>query len=221
MTEKSSRRFKTHLLRLSFPTLDKPGVTNKDDVAAGRAEPVYKYSAMLILPSGESTDQYTVAMRTAAAEKWPGKRLFLDFSKVPPGSDRAQVVVVPQAKRLLRPCAEKEYNGFSEGSWYFTAKSETPVPCVDEHGRVIPTEQIRTRLYAGCYVHAFIEVYAYSHPKGGNGFAAGLLGVQFARDGERLDKRATPGIDEMFEPLIAGELAEADDMFSAGEDGFF
>lgn len=218
MTTQSPRRFRTGLVRLSFPALDKPGVTNKTDVAAGKAEPIMKYSAMFILPIGEPTEQYSVAMRAAAAEKWPGKKLYPDFAKVPPGADRQSVVVVPQAKRILRPCAEKEYNGFADGSWYFSAKSDTPVPCVDERGLMIPVDQIRTRLYAGCYVHAYVELYAYSHPQGGNGFGAGLLGVQFVRDGERLDKRAAPGVDEMFEPLVAGELEEGADMFAPTDD---
>jgi len=38
--------------------------------------------------------------------------------------------------------------------------------------------------YAGCYVNANIELYAYSHPKGGKGVSASLRAVQFLKDGE-------------------------------------
>ena len=40
--------------------------------------------------------------------------------------------------------------------------------------------------YAGCYANVHVSVYAYDHPKGGQGVSCQLMGVQFLRHAERL-----------------------------------
>jgi len=66
--------------------------------------------------------------------------------------------------------------------------------------------------YAGCYVNADIGVYGYD--KGvSKGIAAGLNGVQFVQDGERLDSR--PSAEDMFgapagapPPIAGGDVGQ-------------
>lgn len=61
------------------------------------------------------------------------------------------------------------------------------------------------RVYSGCYVNASISVYTYK-PQPTPGVTFGLDGVQFVREGERLDGR--PTVEQMF-PSIAGAPAPA------------
>ena len=57
--------------------------------------------------------------------------------------------------------------------------------------------------YAGCFVNADVGIFAYDAPMS-KGIAAGLNGVQFVVDGERIDGR--PSVDSMFQP-VAGAPA--------------
>ena len=67
--------------------------------------------------------------------------------------------------------------------------------------------------YPGCYVNADIGVYAYD--KGiSKGIAAGLNGVQFAADGERLDNR--PTAEQMFGAVAGAPAAIAPGVANIG-----
>lgn len=57
--------------------------------------------------------------------------------------------------------------------------------------------------YAGCYVNADVGIFAYDAPMS-KGIAAGLNGVQFVADGDRIDGR--PDVESMFQP-VAGAPA--------------
>ena len=53
-------------------------------------------------------------------------------------------------------------------------------------------------VYPGCIVNGVVNMYAYKM-QGSSGLTFGLTGVQFVRDGERLDNRPTAG--EVFNPI--------------------
>ncbi|WP_211440112.1 DUF2815 family protein [Corynebacterium glutamicum] len=84
------------------------------------------------------------------------------------------------------------------GHWFIAAKSpESRKPfVVDQNVQPIINE---ADIYAGCYVNAAFQFYAYNHKSGGVGIAASFSGVQKAKDGEPL----------------GGPAIEATDVFSA------
>jgi hypothetical protein len=51
-------------------------------------------------------------------------------------------------------------------------------------------------IYAGCYVHASVEIYAYDSPKWGRRINAVLRGVKFCADGEGFGGSTAASADE-------------------------
>ena len=59
-------------------------------------------------------------------------------------------------------------------------------------------------IYAGCYVHATVSLWAYDHPKGGKGVSANIRAVMFHKDGEPFGAGPVDVEDEF------GDLTEED-----------
>ncbi|MDE2096275.1 MAG: DUF2815 family protein [Patescibacteria group bacterium] len=92
-------------------------------------------------------------------------------------------------RKPFRDGAEGEYAdraGYGEGTVFIRATSSRAVPCVDRQLQAITDAE---KLYPGCYVRAIVSLYAYGgeKTKGNYGISFGLRGLQFVKDGDRLD----------------------------------
>lgn len=96
--------------------------------------------------------------------------------------------------------AEKE--GYGDEVMYLTAKSDTRPAVVDQ--KKAPLTEADGKIYGGCYVNAFIEIFAYKHPTGGSGVSAGLKAVQFFRDGESFGAGPVD-TDKVFDEVDGGD----------------
>jgi len=95
---------------------------------------------------------------------------------------------------------DPKYNTVPENRGHFilntSSSAEQPPTLVDANLQKVINP---ATFYAGCFVNADIGFYSYD--KGvSKGIAAGLNGVQFVQDGERLDNR--PSAEEMFGPPV-------------------
>lgn len=160
----------------------------------------FRHSATFLTPIGsETARQIEDAIKTVATEKFKGKTaLVLESLKL-----NAQ-------KNCYLPGALKadKYDGF-EGCMSLAAhRQEADLPPEVRNLKGDPcTAGV---VYAGCYVNAIVDVYAQDGTN--SGIRAGLVGVQFLRDGDAFSgSRAS---DSDFEDLSAGASAtgEVDDL---------
>ncbi len=170
------------LVRLRFHNVFKPKAFEEGH------EP--KYPATFLLDkTTHAADIATIraAAKTVAEEKW-GK------GKVP-GS----------VKYCLRDGAEKsETDGYGEGVMFIS--STTPrKPLVVDKDKVTPLDGSEGRLYAGCYVHARVRLWAQDN-KFGKRVNAELTHVMFAKDGDPFGDKPVAA-----EEAFAGVSAEEDD----------
>ena len=96
--------------------------------------------------------------------------------------------------------------GYGDEVMYLTAKSDTRPAVVDQ--KVVTVTEEDGKVYAGCYVNATVEIFAYEHPTGGKGVSAQLRAVQFVRDGESFGAGPVNASDE-FEPVATDGDDEA------------
>lgn len=92
---------------------------------------------------------------------------------------------VPLKKCCLRDGNEKaDKDGYGDEVMFVTSSAQKDRrPAVVDADKS-PLVEGDARPYAGCYVNALIRLYAYDHKVGGKGVAAGLLAIQFVKDGE-------------------------------------
>ena len=93
------------------------------------------------------------------------------------------------------------------GNRYLTARSYVRPTIVDRDKS--PLSENDGKPYSGCYVNAYLAIWAQQHPKYGKRINAQLQGVQFARDGDAFGagKSASP---DVFDSL-ADEYSDFDD----------
>lgn len=147
-----------------------------------------KYGLSVLIPkSDKATLQKIKAAVDAAkeagkAEKWGGK-------------------IPPNLKLPLRDGdAERPDSQEYAGHYFFNANSNNKPGIVDKDVNPILDQ---TEVYSGCYGRVSVNFYAYNHPKGGKGVAAGLSNVQKLEDGEPLGgTRSNPEDD--FEAVSGG-----------------
>lgn len=108
--------------------------------------------------------------------------------------------------QIIEMAANPDTYSNYEGMMAFTAQSKTRPGLFDKDGET-PLDSKDGRPYAGCYVNAFVELFAYN--SGGWGVSAGLAGVQFAEDGDAFGG-TRPVKAGMFRNLTVG--ADAEDM---------
>jgi hypothetical protein len=86
-------------------------------------------------------------------------------------------------KNPLRPQDDKvdEYEGFTEGAFYFNSSSKYPPRCIGRNKEEIDTSSF----YSGCWARLLFRPYIYDR-KGNRGIGLGLAGAQFIRDDEPL-----------------------------------
>lgn len=164
-------------VRLSFPDLFvarpfKPGDTPK-------------FKGTFLMPKDDPQVKAVEAAITAVAkEKWPKTY------------DKVLASIRGNANRFCFQDGDtKMYDGY-EGMMFFSANNKTR-PAVFDRDKT-PLRQDDGRPYAGCYVNAVVELFAYDNS--GNGISASLGGVQFVRDGEAFSGGRPASADE-FEDL--------------------
>ena len=99
----------------------------------------------------------------------------------------------------------KDYDGY-EGMMALSASSKARPLVIDRD----KTQLVEAdgKPYAGCYVNASVEIFAYTNS--GNGISASLKGVQFVRDGDSFGGGAPASPDEFDDLGVDPE--ESDDL---------
>lgn len=129
-----------------------------------------KFSATYIFPPDHPAfKDITAAIEAVAKEKWGAK------------AEATLKALKAAGKTCLRDGDTKDYDGFA-GNFFVTASSAKRVKIVDQDG-VTPLVEADGKPYSGCYVNAFVEVWAMDN-QFGKRVCAGLGGVQFHSDGE-------------------------------------
>lgn len=220
MANARSEDFKLENLRLSFPNLDKPRNTEDDP----KKPPKMKYSATLLYPksgdlpaktaSGEKVSVADIAVRVAT-EQWGDKAV----QWIKDGLIRSPFLDGDGPQGVNKKSGER-HAGYAGHKFIRAAANEDRQPrCVDR--KVLPYKDaaaIRDGLYAGCYVHAVVNLFAWENEKGGKGLSFGLQMVQFAKDGERLAGGGGASPDAFFESIPddgdATAISDAGGLFS-------
>jgi len=174
--EASVTTFVTPEARLSFPVLFEPRAV------LGSAKLTYQVT--LLFPPKTDFAPFIEVMKAAMLKRWQ------------------KLVTLPAEKNPIRDCATypyrtQRYGGYDDG-WKFIRTSSKYAPAIVNRMTQPVTDP--SLVYAGMWVRAFLNAFAYDHPTGGRGVSFGLNALQLVRDGERLDGRpADPG--SAFSPL--------------------
>lgn len=172
-------------VRLSFPALFKP-----EAYQPGDAE---KYKATLLVPKDSKQ-----------AKEIDAKILAVLKDKFGTKADSVLKTIRGNANKFAWQDGDnKEYDGYA-GMMALSAKSDARPTVLDQDKS--PLTAADGKPYAGCYVNASIDLFAYT--TGGNGLSASLRGVQFVRDGDSFSG-ARPADSDEFE-AVEGEAPEMD-----------
>ncbi|MCQ4615995.1 DUF2815 family protein [Corynebacterium sp. CCUG 18816] len=170
-------------VRLSYANIWTPRENDEGDEA--------KYGTAILIPK---SDTATIKMIQDGIKKAleEGKGKF--GGKIPP---------VATLKLPLRDGdAEKDLEKNPEYAehYFLNANSKRAPQIVGPDNRPITDEN---EVYSGCYAHISFDLYAYNHPKGGKGVAAGLGNIQKVRDGDALGGAVITAEDD-FGPAPGG-----------------
>jgi len=172
-------------VRLSFPDLFEPKAFQAGDT------PKYKAS-FLIAKDSEQIKAIEAAVKATAVAKWGAK------------ADTVLKAIRGNANKFCFQDGDvKEYDGYA-GHMSVSANSKVR-PLVLDRDKA-PLTAADGKPYAGCYVNASIEFFAYDTP--GNGISASLKGVQFVKDGDAFGGGAPASADE-FDDLAVDNDAES------------
>ncbi|MFJ1257865.1 ssDNA-binding protein [Cupriavidus sp. CuC1] len=180
-------------VRLAFPDL----WTAKQFDGAGP----FRYSATLLIEPGSANEKaIEAAIAKVAADKF-GKKAASLLQSFRGNSN----------KFCYLDGNLKEYDGF-QGMFYLSShrkQTDGPVLVIDTNKA--PLGEASGKPYAGCYVNASVDIYAQEGQYAG--IRCGLIGVQFARDGDSFGGASKTDGSE-FEDLGAGADAETEDAFA-------
>lgn len=157
--------------RLSYANLFTPKASTFSQEA--------KYSVQLIIPKSDTKTVEKVQRAIETAKKEGAAKWGSEF-KNPKSPLHDADIEKPDDKNL-------------KGCYYLnaSAKEDNPPKLVDrQRNEVIDKDTI----YSGCYGNVNVTFYPYK--TGSKGVSAGLNGVQFVKDGPRLDGR--PQVEDMF-----------------------
>lgn len=167
--------------RLSFPSLFKKQSFENE---AG------KFKATFLLPN----DDPQIAAIDAAIEKVAQEKFGAKASAILKATHRND-------GSALRDGNSKDYDGY-ENTLYLAAKSDIR-PLVLDRDAKTPLAEEDGKPYAGCYVNASVDIFAYD-AGGKKGISAALRGVQFVADGEAFGS-STASVDEFADLAINEE----------------
>ena len=153
-----------------------------------------RYGSVLLFPKEHPAYGLVVnAMREVAKAKWGAK-----------GDEIVSLMlrdVGPKGPTCLHDGAFKPGSAGYAGNWYVSANSNVRPKVYDKQKR--PLDEKSDLIYPGCYVHASIDLWAQQH-ESGKKINGTLLGIMFARDGDRL-VGAAPSTGEEFDAFVQVE----------------
>lgn len=185
MTETVSNQIILMDVRIDRVSLTKPFIGQDAPIDPATGQKVGKYHVDCILPPDHpQLPAFQQLMREAVVRKF---------------KDEAAVVLEQIRANnkfpLHRGDVDRAGKAQYAGMLYISANNdEQPTIVVTENGvnianrgtPVVLTPSHPLYPYPGCYANVQLSVYGYSHPKGGKGVAAQVMGVQFNRHGQRL-----------------------------------
>ena len=183
--------------RLTFPQL----FVAKQVQGQGEA----KFSAAFLLPRNHpQLKEIEAALVAVATEKW--------------GPKTGEILKALKAADKL--CihdgdAKSDYDGYA-GQYFINASNKIRPLVIDANRN--PIEQSSGVIYSGCYVNVKLEFWAQDN-QFGKRINASLLGVQFAKDGERLAGGSVATVDDFEAVPAAAQTAAA--ASGAGAAGLF
>lgn len=156
---------------------------------------VARYSSTFLTEPGSANDKAIEAeIKAVALEKWPKK---------------AQATIDSMRGNTNMFCYQngdmKDYDGYQGMKYLAGHRKESDGPPLVIDRNKSPLDAKSGRPYGGCYVNATLDIFAQDgkHP----GIRAGLLAVQFLRDGDSFGGAGKGKIDD-FEDL--GEGSDSD-----------
>ena len=170
---------------IRYPHLDAPW-TGKPSIEAD-------YQCRLILPQDFSQwEQVQACVNEAIANK---------FGANPPAS-----LKMPWLDQYLQPSLEKD--GPYVGCYYMSPKGKGTKPgVVDQNSQVIPDLQIKTKIFSGCIVNAYVNFYGYQVAS--TGVAIALQGIQLVNDQVERLADGSRDVTQVFKPLAGAPPATA------------
>lgn len=172
-------------VRLSFPKLWNPEQYN--------GKGAFNYSASFLIEKDSANYKAVMAHALEALNaKFPGKGAAL-LKSIQGNNNRCCIVDGDTT----------DYAGHA-GHISVRAKSKTR-PLVIDANRA-PLAEADGKPYAGCYVNAQVEFFGYD-TEGSKGLSAGLVAVQFAKDGDSFGGGSVGNVDD-FDDVSSGSDAE-------------
>lgn len=217
MTEAVANQIILNDVRLARVSLTKPYIGKDAAIDPATGKPIGKYHCDLIIGlTHPQLDAFKALMRAAVVKK------FGDQAPAALELIRTQDKL-PLHKGDVSRAGKPEYAGML----YISANNDDqPTIVVTDGGVNIATRGTPVVLtpshplwpYAGSYGNVQLSVFGYSHPKGGKGVSAQLMGVQFLRHGERLMGSAVSSAGE-FAPVKGADADGAPPTASAATGG--
>lgn len=180
-------KIKLENVRLAFPVLFKAKTVN------GEGEPAFSAS-FLMATNHPAVKKLQDAFEHIGKEKWGAK--WPTVKKEIESKDRTA---------LHDGDTKGDYAGFP-GNLFVSARNKTRPRVIDRDKSPLTAQDGRP--YAGCYVHASIELWAQDNAYGKR-INASLRGVQFLKDGDAFEGGGVASDDE-FDDIAEG--ATADDL---------
>lgn len=186
--------------RLSFPDLF--------EAVQYQGKGPFNYRAQFLVPSADTlvfvpdeSGKFTKQMKLSAVIEAVAKEKWAAKAPAVLNSIRAN----PQ-KFCLADGNTKEYEGYA-GNWALSSTRDVSkgAPLIIDTNKT-PLTAKSGRPYAGCYVHASLEIWAQDNDFG-KAIRCGLLGVQFARDGDSFAGGSVANEDD-FDDLGSGSTED-------------
>lgn len=205
-TNDTPRVYQTPLARLSYPATHIPRENRLDPTKP----PMFGGTLIFDIPSIMADEKDKVrlgAMVKVAQEMMKGR--FSQATFEGPFMDNSNGPKSPWLDGNAPKYRDKD--GLGEGKRFIRTSSNRPVPCI---GRARETITDPSKLYPGCYVYGIVAPFTYDprkvNPGANYGLGFGLRGLQFVKDGQRLDDSVDAA--EFFEALDGDEIGSGNDM---------
>lgn len=180
-------KIKLQNVRLAFPAIFEAKTVN------GEGDPAFS-ATFLMAPDHPAIEKIRAAFEKLGKEKWGAR--WATVKKEIETKDRLA---------LHDGDTKADYAGF-EGNMYISARNRTRPLVIDRDKS--PLTMADGKPYAGCYVHASIELWCQDNNYGRR-INASLRGIQFYKDGDAFSGGGAASEDE-FEDIEDG--SDADDL---------
>ncbi len=180
-------KIKLQNVRLAFPDIFEAKTVN------GEGDPAFS-ATFLMAPDHPAIEKIRAAFEKLGKEKWGAR--WATVKKEIETKDRLA---------LHDGDTKADYDGF-EGNMYINARNRTRPLVIDRDKS--PLTMADGKPYAGCYVHASIELWCQDNNYGRR-INASLRGIQFYKDGDAFSGGGAASEDE-FEDIEDG--SDADDL---------